>query len=128
MAAQGIDIDSYLKFTSGVKLSDAIRNFIEDVMAGWISYAEAAVLAERYTANADVSAQAALCVLAAGLRWKAQFDSVADNPALSAEAYALAFPMHKAVFRELATLMRDATRSVGHQESGLPSAWLTTNE
>jgi len=83
-----------------------VRRNTKSAMSKPISYAEAAVLVERYAENTEGSARSALHVLAAGLRWKAQHDSHQEDPARIADAYAQTFPMHKAIFRELAALLR----------------------
>lgn len=71
-----------------------------------ISYAVAADLVETYAEGAEGSLRSALLVLAAGLRWKEQYDGDEEEPSLIADAYALVFPMHKRTFRELANTMR----------------------
>jgi hypothetical protein len=71
-----------------------------------ISYEVAADLVEAYAKGAEGSLRSALLVLAAGLRWKEQYDGDEEEPSLIADAYALVFPMHKRTFRELANTMR----------------------
>jgi hypothetical protein len=76
-----------------------------------ISYAAAADLVEAYAKGEYGSLKSALSVLAAGLRWKEQYDGDDEEPALIADAYALVFPMHKLTFRQLASTMRALSSS-----------------